>query len=47
MRFNLKTGVTMDAVMIGSILTIVGAVLVVIVLAIRIGNLMKTTHSKD
>lgn len=37
----------MDAVLIGSILTVVGAVLVVAVLAIRIGKLINTTHSKD
>lgn len=37
----------MDAVTIGSILTVVGAVLVVLVLAIRIGKLINTTHSKD
>lgn len=37
----------MDAVVIGSILSVVGAVLVVVVLAIRIGKLINTTHSKD
>lgn len=37
----------MDAVVIGSILTVVGAVLVVVVLAIRIGKLINNTHSKD
>lgn len=40
-------GVTMDAVMIGSILTVVGAVVIVVVLAIRVGKLINTTHSKD
>lgn len=37
----------MDAVMIGSILTVVGAVVIVAVLAVRIGKLINTTHSKD
>ncbi len=37
----------MDAVMIGSILTVIGAVLVVVVLAFRIGKLINTTHSND
>lgn len=39
--------VDVDAVVIGSILSVIGAVLVVIVLAIRIGKLINTTHSKD
>jgi len=37
----------MDAVMIGSILTVAGVILVGVVLAIRIGKLINTTHSKD
>ncbi len=37
----------MDAVVIGTIFTVVGAVVVLAVLAIRIGRLIKTTHSED
>lgn len=37
----------MDAVFWGSILSVAGAILVVVVLAIRIGKLINTTHSKD
>ncbi len=37
----------MDAVVIGSILSVVGAIVVVIVLGIRILKLMNTTHSED
>lgn len=37
----------MDAVVIGSILSVVGAILVVVVIGIRIGKLINTTHSKD
>lgn len=36
----------MDAVLIGSILTVVGAVVILVVLAIRVGKLMNTTHSE-
>ena len=37
----------MDAVVIGSILSVVGAIVVVIVLGVRILKLMNTTHSDD
>ena len=37
----------MDAVMIGSILAVVGSIVVVIVLGIRIMKLINTTHSED
>jgi hypothetical protein len=37
----------MDAVLIGSIITIVGSVIVLVVLGIRISKLMKNTHSDD
>jgi hypothetical protein len=37
----------MDAVVIGSILSVVGAILVVVVIGIRISKLINTTHSKD
>lgn len=37
----------MDAVVIGSILTVVGAVIILIVLGIRVSKLMKNTHSQD
>ncbi len=37
----------MDAVVIGSILSVVGAIVVVIVLGVRILKLMNTTHSED
>lgn len=37
----------MDAVVIGSILTVVGAILVIGVLAIRIGRQINQTHSTD
>lgn len=37
----------MDAVAIGSILAVTGALLVVVVLAIRIGRLINTSHSDD
>ena len=45
---TLTKGVTMhDAVFIGSILAVVGSIIVIAVLAIRVGKLIKTTHSKD
>jgi hypothetical protein len=37
----------MDAVVIGAIITVVGSVIVIGVLAIRILKLMNSTHSKD
>ena len=37
----------MDTVAIGSILAVLGAVLILIVLAIRVGKLINTTHSQD
>ena len=37
----------MDAVLIGSILTIVGSIVVLVVLGIRVAKLMKNTHSED
>jgi len=37
----------MDVVAIGSILAVVGSVIVVAVLAIRISSLIKNTHSED
>ncbi len=37
----------MDAVVIGAIITVVGSILVVAVLAVRIGKLIKTTKSED
>lgn len=37
----------MDAVMIGSILAVVGSIVVIIVLGIRIMKLINTTHSED
>ncbi len=37
----------MDAVAIGSILAVVGSVIVVVVLGIRISSLIKNTHSED
>ena len=37
----------MDAVFIGSILSVVGSIVVVIVLGVRIMKLIKTTHSED
>lgn len=36
----------MDAVVIGSILTVVGAVLILVVVGIRVGRLINTTHSE-
>ena len=44
---KLNKGDVMDAVVIGSILAIVGSLIVVVVLAIRIGKLIMTTHSED
>lgn len=37
----------MDAVVIGSALTVVGAIVVVVVIGIRVSKLMKETHSED
>lgn len=37
----------MDAVAIGSILAVVGSVVVIVVLGIRIIKLINTTHSED
>lgn len=37
----------MDAVAIGSILAVVGSIVVIVVIGIRVSKLMKTTHSKD
>lgn len=37
----------MDAVFIGSILSVVGSIVVVIVLGVRIMKLINTTHSED
>jgi hypothetical protein len=37
----------MDAVAIGSILAVVGTIVVVIAIAIYVGRLINTTHSKD
>jgi len=37
----------MDAVAIGSILAVVGSIIVLVVLGIRVLRLIKTTHSKD
>lgn len=36
----------MDAVLIGSILTVAGAVIILVVLTIRVIKLMNTTHSE-
>ena len=44
---QLKQGELMDTVAIGSILAVLGAVLILIVLAIRVGKLINTTHSQD
>ena len=46
--FNLeKRGLFMDAVFIGSILSVVGAVVVFVVVAVRVMKLINTTHSED
>lgn len=37
----------MDAVVIGSALTVAVSVVIVVVLAIRVGRLIKTTKSED
>jgi len=37
----------MDAVAIGSILAVVGSIIVLVVLGIRVMKLIKNTHSKD
>ncbi len=37
----------MDAVAISSILVVVGSIIVLIVLGIRIGRLIKNSHSED
>ena len=37
----------MDAVAIGSILAVVGSIVVIVVLGIRIMKLINTTHSDD
>ncbi len=37
----------MDAVVVGSILAVVGTIVVLIVIGIRVGKLMKNTHSED
>lgn len=37
----------MDAVLIGSIMTVVGAIVVLVVLGVRVTNLIKNTHSED
>jgi hypothetical protein len=37
----------MDAVAIGSILAVIGSIIVLVVLGIRVSKLMKTTHSDD
>ena len=37
----------MDAVVIGTIITVVGSIIVVAVLAVRIGNLIKNTDSSQ
>ena len=37
----------MDAVMIGSILAVVGSIVVIVVLGIRVIRLINTTHSED
>lgn len=37
----------MDAVAIGSILAVVGSIIVLVVLGIRVAKLIKTTHSDD
>jgi len=37
----------MDAVTIGSILAVVGSIVVIVVLGIRIMKLINTTHSDD
>lgn len=37
----------MDAVVIGSALTVVGAVVILVVLVVRVGKLINTTHSDD
>lgn len=37
----------MDAVVIGSVLTVIVSVVILVVLGIRVGKLIKTTHSED
>ena len=37
----------MDAVFIGAILSVVGAIVVFVVVAIRVMKLINTTHSED
>jgi hypothetical protein len=37
----------MDAVAVVSILAVVGTIVVVVVIGIRVGKLMKNTHSED
>ncbi len=37
----------MDAVAIGAILSVIGSIVVIAVIAIRVGRLMKNTHSDD
>ncbi len=37
----------MDAVAISSILVVIGSIIVLIVLGIRIGRLIKNSHSED
>lgn len=37
----------MDAVAIGSILAVVGTIIVVVVIGIKVAKLIKTTHSED
>lgn len=36
----------MDAVLLGSILTVAGAVIILVVLAVRVVKLINTTHSE-
>lgn len=47
MRPKTRGDVTMDAVAIGSILAVIGTILVLVVLGIRVAKLIKNTHSKD
>ncbi len=37
----------MDAVALGSIIAVIGSIIVLIVLGIRISKLINTTHSED
>jgi hypothetical protein len=47
MRPPTKRGLMMDAVAVVSILAVVGTIVVVVVIGIRVGKLMKNTHSED